>query len=644
MTGSQKKTLLRILLSLILFFGALAVNAIWNPPFWAGVLTMTIPYLFIGYDVLWSAVSRLFSGQIFDETFLMSVASLGALLLCVVEKDAGEAHEAAAIMIFYKVGELFQSIAVGKSRRSVSSLLNMMPELANLEKNGTTESVSPEEVQVGQTVLVRPGERVPLDGVVIEGTSELNTAALTGESLPREVTEGDEVVSGCVNLSGALRIKVVKPFSQSTVRRIMELVESAGLNKSKSENFITAFSRVYTPLVTGVALLMALIPPLAMGLSGGNWGFAHTWRPFIHAALMFLIVSCPCALVISVPMSFFGCIGGACSKGILMKGSVYVERLSKCKTVFFDKTGTLTKGSFSVKELLPEHCSKEELLCLAAAVEKYSTHPLAKAIREEYGDGPLPEVSEYKELAGRGVAATVQGRKICAGNLRMMKELGIEQSIPESSKGSAVYLARDGEYIGCILASDTLKEDSVQALKELKDLGIRRVMLTGDRAENARETVRFLDLDAYHAQLLPEDKVRLVREPAAQDGQSSGNFTVAFVGDGINDAPVLAGADVGIAMGAFGSDAAVEAADVVLMNDRPSDVPKAIRLCRKTMRLVKENIILALVVKFGVLILLGLAAVLPALSVLEGYAGEFAVFADVGVSVLAILNAMRAMR
>lgn len=642
MTERQKKMLWRILTALALFGGALAVNAFLDPPWWAGVLIMALPYLFIGCDILWAAIRRLFSGQIFDESFLMTVASLGALLLCVVEKDAHEAHEAAAIMLFYQVGELFQSIAVGKSRKSVSSLLNMMPEFANIEKDGQTVSISPEEVAVGQTIIVRPGERVPLDGMVTKGSSELNTAALTGESLPQEVTVGDEVVSGCINLSGMLEVQVTKPFSESTVSRIMELVESAGVNKSKSENFITSFSKIYTPLVTGIALFVALVFPVVLGLISGNWGFSETWRPFIHAALMFLIVSCPCALVISVPMSFFGCIGGACAKGILIKGSVYVEALSKCKTVFFDKTGTLTEGNFKVKEILPQGCSREELMRLAIAAEHYSTHPLGRAIREAAcGEKELSQISNYKELAGRGVTALVDGQTVHAGNRRMMVEAGVSGEIPAQGAGSAVYLARNGEYIGCILVADCLKEDSGRALEQLKSMGIRLEMLTGDRKENAEETARQLPLDRYHAGLLPEDKVRLVREFAANKEKDA---TVAFVGDGINDAPVLAGADVGIAMGAFGSDVAVEAADIVLMNDRPSDVPKAVRACRKTMKLVRQNIIFALTVKFGVLLLLGLSAVLPALSVLEEYAGEFAVFADVGVSIIAIFNAMRAMK
>ena len=639
MNKSQKKQLGRILGALILFIAALVFNHSVKPVWWLGLLIMAIPYLLIGYDVLYKALRRIVRGEVFDESLLMTVASLGALVLCLVEKNADEAHEAAAIMIFYQVGELFQSIAVGKSRNSVSALLDMMPEFANVEENGELKQVAPEEVQVGQIITVRPGDRIPLDGVIVEGRSELNTASLTGESLPQEVHTGDGILSGCINISGMLKVKVTKPFSEGTVSKILELVENAGIRKSKSENFISSFARVYTPLVTGVALLVALIPSVITGIHSGVWNFSETWFPYVHAALMFLIVSCPCALVISVPMSFFGGIGGACSKGILIKGSVFVEALSKCKTAVFDKTGTLTEGNFKVQRICPRGIREEKLLQVAASAELYSTHPLGLAVKEAC-KAPLLPVEDYKEFAGMGVGGTIEGQNILVGNAKLMVTAGITPEAP-SEAGSALYVSIDGAYSGYILLADALKEDSAAALGALKKMDICTVMLTGDRKENAERTAKELSLDRFYSELLPEEKLQIAEELMAKKDKNS---TLCFVGDGINDAPVLAGADVGIAMGALGSDAAVEAADVVLMNDRPSDVCKAIGICRKTMRIVKENIVFALAVKFGVMLLIGLTAVLPGLNILESYAGELAVFADVGVSVVAILNATRALK
>ena len=642
MTKKQKRKLARIAAAAVLFAAALAIVKLAHGlPFWAGMLIMAVPFLAAGWDVICDVVRKLFSGQVFDESLLMSIASIGAFLLCLLERDAAEAHEAVIIMLLYQLGELFQSIAVGKSRRSVSALLDMMPDEAEVERDGGTAVVSPEEVEPGEILVIRPGARVPLDGTVIEGISEINTAPLTGESLPRDAEPGDDVLSGCINMTGLLRVRVNKPFTESTAGKIMELVENAGARKSKSENFISVFARVYTPIVTGLALLLAVIPSLIVGFTTGGWGFAETWRPYVHAALMFLIVSCPCALVISVPLSFFGGIGGACSKGILIKGSAFVEALAKCKTAVFDKTGTLTKGDFTVSEVLPEEgITKEELLGNAAAVESFSGHPVAQAIVKASDGLALPQAGNCMEHAGRGVSAEIGGKKVLAGNLRLMESEGLTPAA-HGAYGSAVYVAKDGKYLGCIVVSDTVKEKSAAAVKELKDLGVRAVMLTGDRRESAGKTAAELGIGEYEAELLPEDKVTLTAGYIERKEKGS---SVAFIGDGINDAPVLAGADVGIAMGALGSDAAVEAADVVLMNDDPADVPKALRICRKTMRLVKENVVFALTVKFSILLLLFLMTLLPGMESLARYSGEFAVFADVGVSVIAILNAMRALK
>ncbi len=640
MSKKQKKLLWRILVAGGLFAAALTVNLTLHPVWWVGVLLMLVPYLTVGYDVLLSAAQKIVRGKVFDEHFLMTVASLGAFALCFVEKDAHNAHEAVVILLFYQVGELFQSVAVGRSRRSLKDLLSMMPDYAGVEREGQIVHLDPEEIEVGQQIIILPGEKIPLDGVVLSGTSSLDTASLTGESLPKDVKEGDSVLSGCINGEGTLRVRVSKPYSESTVSRIMELVENAGMNKSKSESFISSFAKRYTPAVTLLALFLALIPPLFVGLFSGDWSFDHTFYPFVHAALMFLIVSCPCALVISVPMSFFGGIGGASRKGILVKGSGYLETLAKCKTVVFDKTGTLTSGDFTVKEVHPvKGIPEEELLLVAASAEQYSTHPLALALKKATEGQTLYSVEEHRNLAGKGVYARMKGQEIYVGNRLLMEELAIEAPLLEGA-GSALYVCQGGRYLGALLAGDTLKEDSGKSVETLKSYGILTVMLTGDRRENGEATAAELGVARCEAELLPEDKVRIVEELI--NGEQSGK--TVYVGDGINDAPVLTLADVGVAMGALGSDAAIEAADIVLMNDRPSDLVTALRIARKTMCIVKQNIVLAIGVKVGVMLLLTMMAVLPMLAPLSAFAGTLAVFADVGVSVIAILNAMRAMK
>ncbi len=643
MSKKQKKLLWRILAAGGLFAAALTVNLTLHPAWWVGVLLMLVPYLTVGFDVLFSAAAKISKGKVFDEHFLMTVASLGAILLCLVEKDAHNAHEAVVILLFYQVGELFQSVAVGRSRRSLKDLLSMMPDYANVEKDGQILQVDPEEIGVGQEIVVLPGEKVPLDGVILSGCSALDTASLTGESLPREVKEGDAVLSGCINGEGALRVKVTKPAGESTVSRIMELVENAGLHKSKSENFISVFARRYTPIVTGLALFLALIPPLLVGLFSGDWSFEHTFYPFVHAALMFLIVSCPCALVISVPLSFFGGIGGASKKGILVKGSGYLETLAKCKTAVFDKTGTLTEGNFTVTAIYPaKGMDEEELLLLAASAEQYSTHPLAGAVKRAVEGKTLYPVNEQRNLAGKGLCAVVKEKELYLGNRLLMEERGF-QPPAFSGEGSVLYLCTKDGYLGAILAADRVKDDAQRSIDALKRMGIRTVMLSGDRKENAEAVASRLGIHHAEGELLPDGKVRLTEE-LLEKQRAEKKGSLCYIGDGINDAPVLALADVGVAMGALGSDAAIEAADLVLMNDRLSDFVTALRIAQKTVGIVKQNIVLAIGVKVGVMILLALMSVLPPLAPLAGFAGTFAVFADVGVSVIAILNAMRAMK
>jgi len=608
MTRRQKRMLVRILLAGVLF-AAVVLSPLAG---WARTLAFLVPYLLIGWDILWSAARNIAHGQVFDENFLMSIASLGAFA-------TGEAMEGVAVMLFYQVGELFQSCAVSRSRKSITELMSICPDYANVEKDGCLTQADPSEVEPGTVIVVKPGEKIPLDGVVVEGASSLNTSALTGESVPRPVRAGEEVISGCVNGEGLLRVRTTKPYDESTVAKIVELVESASERKAKAENFITRFARWYTPCVVTGALLLAVIPPL----------FDGQWTNWIHRALIFLVISCPCALVISVPLSFFGGIGGASRAGILVKGGSYLETLAKAETVVLDKTGTLTKGEFSVSSLHTNGIAEEELLAIAAHAEMYSTHPIAVSVRAAYGTVPdQSRVGDAREMPGRGVAVPVDGRTVYAGNARLMEELGLTPHPAEET--TSVHIARDGSYLGCIVIADTLKEDAAPALRQLKRLGIRRtVMLSGDNRAAAEKIAREVGVDQVCAELLPADKVQRLEEILGEKRSGS----LVYVGDGINDAPVLRRSDVGIAMGAMGSDAAIEAADVVLMDDAAAKIPLAIRIARKTMSIVYQNIVFALGVK-GLILLLGAM----------GYAGMWAaVFADVGVCVIAILNASRAL-
>ena len=618
MTKKQKKMLIRILCSFVLLVAAAIVEKLLPDalPQWGWLLVFLAPYLLIGYDVLKEAVESIFHGQMLDEHFLMMVATVGAL--CV-----GELEEAVAVMLFYQVGELFQSYAVGKSRKSISALMDIRPDYANIERDGKLEQVDPEEIQVGDIIVVKAGEKVPLDGVVMEGKTTLNTAALTGESLPRDAAEGDQIISGCVNISGLIRVRVTKPFSESTVSRILELVENASNKKTRTERFITRFARIYTPAVVGAAVLLAIVPPLVLH---GNWS------DWIYRALTFLVVSCPCALVISVPLSFFGGIGGASSKGILVKGSNYIEALAHCETVVFDKTGTLTEGSFQVTAVHPDAVDEKELLRLAAAAESYSDHPISMSLKAACHDSIDSKlVTNVHEIAGKGVQAEFEGHTLSVGNGKLMESLGIEEHKCHKV-GTIVHVAMDGKYLGHIVISDVIKPDAAKAIANLKACGVQRtVMLTGDRREVAQNVAQQLKLDDVKAELMPQGKVEAVEELLKAKNPKS---TLAFVGDGINDAPVLSRADIGIAMGALGSDAAIEAADVVLMDDQPSKIAEAIRISRKTMGIAMQNIIFALAVK----------AVVLAVTAFGAGNMWWAVFADVGVSVIAILNAMRALR
>ena len=583
---------------------------------WVRLVEFLVPYAVIGWDILWKAVRNISHGQVFDENFLMALATVGAFF-------TGEFPEAVAVMLFYQIGELFQSYAVGKSRQSIASLMDIRPDYANLERDGKTEQVDPEEVAVGDVILVKPGEKIPLDGVVLEGDSMVNTSALTGESVPREAYPGSDVISGCINQNGLLRIRVTKEFGESTVAKILDLVENSSSKKAKAENFITKFARWYTPAVVIAAVLLAVIPPLI--LQGG-------WNDWIHRALIFLVISCPCALVISVPLSFFGGIGGASRNGILVKGGNYLESLAHAETVVFDKTGTLTRGVFNVTAIHPNSFSEADLLELAALAESYSDHPISRSIREAYGKDPdLSRVTDVEELSGRGVRVRIDGKTVCAGNDKLMEETGVQWH-PCHRVGTTVHIAVDGEYAGHIVISDEVKPDAAQAVSALKQQGISRtVMLTGDAKAVGESVAKELGLDEVHTELLPAGKVDCVEQLLKQ---KSAKGTLVFVGDGINDAPVLSRADIGIAMGAMGSDAAIEAADIVLMDDKPSKIADAIRIARKTLRIVTQNIVFALAIK-GIVLLLGAL----------GLANMWeAVFADVGVSVIAILNAMRALK
>ena len=616
MTKKQKKTRRRILTALGLFLALelaehLAPDAL---PGLAWPVLYLIPYGIIGWDVLWRAIRNIKNGQVFDENFLMSVATVGAF-------GCGEYPEAVAVMLFYQVGELFQSVAVDRSRKSISALMDIRPDYANMERNGELVQVDPEEVSVGDVIVVKAGEQVPLDGTVLEGTSSLDTAALTGESLPRDVQAGDEVVSGCVNLTGVLHVKVNKPFGESTVAKILDLVENSSSKKAKAENFITKFARYYTPAVVFAALALAALPPL-LGMG--------PWLMWVQRALNFLVVSCPCALVISIPLSFFGGIGGASKQGILVKGGNYLEALAQAGIVVFDKTGTLTKGSFEVTAVHPQQVSEQELLELAALAERFSDHPISRSIQAACQSAPDPNrVTDAKEIAGHGVRAVVDGKTVLAGNQKLMDQFHIPFEDACHHVGTIIHVAVDGVYMGHIVISDQVKEGAKETLRDLKAAGVRKtVMLTGDSQAVGQAVARQLGLDEVHAELLPGDKVDQVERLLQSKGPKE---QLVFVGDGINDAPVLSRADIGVAMGAMGSDAAIEAADIVLMDDDLKKLPVAVRIARKTLRIVRENIVFALAVKFLVLIL-------SALGVANMW---WAVFADVGVSVIAILNSMR---
>lgn len=606
-----------IMLARILGSGVLLLAAVLLPLQGVGrLIAFLIPYAVIGWDVLWRAVRNIAHGQIFDENFLMGIATIGAFF-------TGEYPEGVAVMLFYQVGELFQSYAVGRSRRSIASLMDIRPDYANIERGGGLVQVDPDEVAVGDVIVVKAGEKIPLDGVVLEGASAVDTAALTGESLPRQVEPGDDVISGCVNQSGLLRVQVTKAFGESTVAKILDLVENASAKKAKAENFITKFARYYTPCVVIGAVLLAVLPPL---LGGGQW------MEWIHRALIFLVISCPCALVISVPLSFFGGIGGASKCGILVKGGNYLETLADTEIVVFDKTGTLTKGVFNVTAIHPDRFSEARLLELAALAETYSDHPIARSLKDAYGmEIDAGRIGQVDELSGRGVRAAVDGSVVCVGNDTLMDGIGVGWH-PCHHVGTTVHVAVDGEYAGHIVISDEVKPDAAAAIAALKAQGVRKtVMLTGDAKAVGEGVARELGLDEVHTQLLPADKVDRV-EALLREKTPKGKL--AFVGDGINDAPVLSRADIGIAMGAMGSDAAIEAADIVLMDDHPSKIAAAIRISQKTRRIVRQNIVFALAVKAAVLLLGAL-----------GYANMWeAVFADVGVSVLAILNATRALK
>ena len=586
-----------------------------SPPVY--LVLYLIPYLIIGWDVLWRAVRNIAHGQVFDENFLMALATVGALAI-------GEYPEAVFVMLFYQVGELFQSYAVDQSRKSITALMDIRPDYANMEgPDGQLEQVDPEDVAVGDTIVIKAGERIPLDGVVLEGSSTVDTAALTGESLPRRVESGDDVISGCVNLSGLLKVRVTKAFEESTVAKILDLVENSASKKAKAENFITKFARYYTPIVVLAAVALAFLPPLLTSIQ---------WVDSIQRALNFLVVSCPCALVISVPLSFFGGIGGASKDGILVKGGNYLEVLARTEIVVFDKTGTLTRGVFNVTAIHPDHCDQGQLLELAALAECWSDHPISHSLKEAYGrEMDSSRVSNVEEVAGRGVKAVVDGHTICAGNDKLMEDIGVSWH-PCHRVGTTVHVASDGVYLGHIVISDEVKPDAKEAVAALKAAGVRKtVMLTGDAQAVGEDVAKQLGLDEVHTQLLPADKVERV-EKLLKEVSPKG--ALAFVGDGINDAPVLSRADIGIAMGGLGSDAAIEAADIVLMDDKPSKIAHAIRIARRTLSIVRQNIVFALAVKLLVL-------VLSAVGLVSMWA---AVFADVGVSVIAILNAMRALK
>lgn len=625
---SLKSKIAIIAATTILLSGAALIEHYCSLPLWQLLLIYLVPYLLVGHDTLKEAAEGIVAGDVFNEDFLMTIATIGALCIGFMPGADTEFAEAVFVMLFFQIGELFEEYAEGRSRDSISHLMEIRPDTAHVERNGDEMTIAPEEVAVGETIIVKPGEKVPLDGIVVSGTSSLNTVALTGESMPREISKGDDISSGCINLSGLLRVKTTKTFGESTVAKIIDLVENANESKSRSESFITKFARVYTPVVVIAALILAFLPPLLSSAA-----FIDSFTTWLHRVLIFLVVSCPCALVISVPLTFFGGLGGASRKGILIKGSNYIDTLSRLGTVVFDKTGTLTRGEFAVEAVHPSNYNEKELLHLAAHVEHFSTHPIGAALRnafhKEASDGCA--VTDVEEIAGRGVKATVDGHTVCVGNSKMMDDINMEWHdchLP----GTIVHVAVDGRYAGHIVINDQIKADSAEAVVSLKRAGVERtVMLTGDREDTAKDVAEKVGIDEYHSELLPSDKVahveRLLNEkPAGKN--------LAFVGDGINDAPVLKRADVGIAMGALGSDVAIDAADVVLMDDKPSKIATAIAIARRTIAIARQNVWFAIGVKAAILILavFGLGTM------------WMAVFADVGVTVIAVLNAMRALK
>lgn len=614
--------------TIILLIGAALIEHSMNLAIWQLLLIYLVPYLLIGHDTLKEAAEGIMKGDMFNEDFLMSVATIGALAIGFLPGSDTEFMEAVFVMLFFQIGELFEGYAEGKSRDSISHLMEIKPDVANVERNGNTMQVSPEEVAIGETIVIRPGEKVPLDGMVIEGQSALNTIAITGESMPRQITEGNEVISGCINISGVIKVQTTKTFGESTVSKIINLVENANENKSKSESFISRFAHVYTPIVVFLAVALALVPPIFSAAS-----YAESFPLWLNRALIFLVVSCPCALVISVPLTFFGGIGGASRNGILIKGSNYMDALANLSTVVFDKTGTLTHGQFEVEAIHPENYDAQELLHMAAHVEHFTTHPIGAALRDAFPNEATDgcTITEVEEIAGQGIRAKVGNHTVCVGNTKMMDSIGAKWHNCHKV-GTIIHIAIDGIYAGHIIINDKIKEDSKEAISQLKALGVgKTVMLTGDRKEVGEHVAQQLHIDEYHTELLPTDKVshmeRLIKEKPA-------GSTLAFVGDGINDAPVLKRADVGIAMGAFGSDAAIEAADVVLMDDKPSKVATAISIARRTIGIAHQNVWFAIGVKVAILLLatVGLGTM------------WMAVFADVGVTVLAVLNAMRALK
>ena len=619
-----KRQVLLIAVTAVLLVAAYCIEKYGNLTTWQLLLVYLVPYLLIGFDTLKEAAEGLAHGDAFNEHFLMSIATLGALGIGFLPGAETQFPEAVFVMLFFQVGELFEGYAEDRSRKSIAHLMEIRPDTALVERNGKTETVSPSDVSVGEILVLKPGSRVPLDGIVVEGTGALDTRALTGESVPRDVSEGDEVISGCVNLSGVLRVRTTRDESSSTVSRIIELVEHAGEHKSRSETFISRFARIYTPVIVFAAIALATLPPLAAP------SYSAAFPTWFYRALMFLVVSCPCALVISVPLTFFGGIGGASRKGILIKGGNFLDTLARVQTVVFDKTGTLTRGQFAVEAVHPERLDERELLHLAAHVEHYSTHPIGAALRDAFPDEATDgcSVSEVQAVSGQGIRAVIEGKTVCVGNTRMMESVGAAWH-PCHCIGTIIHVAVDGEYAGHIVINDMIKEDSAQAISELRRLGVKRtVMLTGDRAEVAQKVAETLSLDEFRAELLPDAKVAEVERLLALERP------LAFVGDGINDAPVLSRSDIGLAMGGLGSDAAIEAADVVLMDDKPSKIALAVRLARRTLSIARQNVWLAIGIKLAVLVLAAL-----------GWATMgMAVFADVGVTVLAVLNAMRSLR